>query len=387
MCSFATMNANILIVDDMPDNLRLLMEILKQRSYKVRPALDGFHALNAAHSEPPDVILLDAILPGMDGYQVCEQLKADCRTSDIPVIFISALNSVFDKVKAFSLGAVDYISKPFQAEEVLARVETHLTMRKLQQDLQQEIGRRKQVEEQLRERNQQLLETNASKDKFFSILAHDLRSPVGMLLEMYDVILENIEQITKEKLMRLLHIEHDTAHRLMDLLENLLAWARSQQKTIEFSPQPLDLRELITANMMLLSPKAQKKQICLNNQVQQPLVVAADRQMLNSVVANLLSNAVKFTGSQGSVNISAAPNERQIEVSVADTGIGIPPEIVPTLFRIDAVPFRRSGTANESSAGFGLVLCKEFVERHGGRIWIESDSGKGTTVRFTLPVS
>lgn len=379
-----SMKANILVVDDTPDNVRLLMEILGERGYKTRPALDGPHALATTHAEPPDLILLDIIMPKMDGYQVCEQLKADERTRDIPVIFISALNRVFDKVKAFSVGAVDYITKPFQAEEVLARVETHLALRNLQKNLQQEIARRKQSEEELRKLYQQLQEANASKNKFFSIIGHDLRGPVGTLRELNEIIVENSECYSKDEIIKMMLVQRDSTNNLFALLENLLTWARSQQEMIKYQPQRINMMTIVTSNIALLTSKGAQKEITLRNGIEEKIFVYADYHMVNTVVRNLLSNALKFTQPQGTIDISATQNGRYVEVAVSDTGTGIPEECLAQLFRIDA-RFKRLGTANEQGTGLGLILCKEFVERHGGRIWVESEVGRGTIVRFTLP--
>ena len=168
--------ANILLVDDTPDNLRLLMGIFGERGYDIRVASSGSLVLKPVKAVSPELILLDVKMPDLDGDTVCERLKSDERTRDIPVIFINALSDVRDKVKGFAVGGVDYIIKPFQAEEVLARVETHLALRHLQKTLQEEIHKRSAAEEGLRELNQQLQETNRSKHKSFSIIAHDLRN-------------------------------------------------------------------------------------------------------------------------------------------------------------------------------------------------------------------
>jgi signal transduction histidine kinase len=367
------------------------MGILGDRGYTIRLASDGLHALTTIRAEPPDLILLDIIMPEMNGYEVCEQLKAGEDTRDIPILFISALNKVSEKVKAFSVGGVDYINKPFQPEEVIARVETHLALRNLQKSLQKEVVRRQQAEEeqrvlnaQLQEANQQLREANASKNKFFSIIAHDLRSPLGTFRELSHLLVENIQHYEKDELIRMMRTQRDSANRLYGLLDNLLTWARSQQQHIEYHPQKIDLQSLIMGNVMLLSPDAAQKHITLNNSIQEKMFVYADSHMLNTVVLNLLSNALKFTKPQGNIEVSATSNGQYVEVAVSDTGIGIPVEYLSKLFRIDTT-YRQTGTANERGTGLGLILCQEFVERHGGRIWMGSDAGKGTTVKFALP--
>jgi len=382
------MKAEILIVDDTPDNLRLLMGILTKQDYNVRLAPNGRRALSTTQTAPPDLILLDIRMPDMNGYEVCEQLKVDERTRDIPVLFISALNGAFDKVKAFSVGGVDYITKPFQPNEVLARVETHLSLRNLHKSLQQEVARRTQTEEELREINQQLKVANACKDRFFSIIAHDLRSPFSGLIGLIETVVENIDSYSQDKIARLLTLQHDAAKNVYNLLENLLSWSRIQRGIFEYHPQQVDMARIVAQNVALLMPNAEQKKITLVNSVRssadESLFVCADFNMVNTVIRNLLSNAMKFTEADGTVEISAAQNERVVEVSVSDTGIGISAKYIAKLFRINE-QYRRKGTANEPGTGLGLILCKEFVEQHGGRIWVESDVGKGSTFRFSLP--
>ena len=388
-----TRKGKILIVDDTPDNLRLLMSVLTERGYDVRPASNGSLALKMVQATLPDLILLDIKMPGMDGYNVCSQLKADKRTYDIPVIFISALTEVMDKVKGFSLGGVDYITKPFQAEEVLARVETHVTLRKLQKrlqekntQLQQEIVKREQAEEGLRSLNQRLEEVNASKDVFLSIVAHDLRNPLGALRELPGLILENIDLYSKDDIVKMTTIQKDAAENLWALLENLLTWSRVQRGVIKYNPQPTNIAEIVSRNVNLLLPGAERKQIALETSLPNELWGYADYHMTDAVIRNLLSNALKFTNIYGTVNVSAVQKEECVEVSVSDTGIGIKEEYLSKLFRID-VKYKREGTAHEPGTGLGLILCKEFVKKHGGEIWVESEAGKGTTFRFTLPIA
>lgn len=385
------MRANILIVDDTPDNLRLLMGILNTQEYEVRPASNGFHALSTAHMEPPDLILLDIRMPEMDGYEVCERLKADPRTREIPVLFISALNGTLDKVKAFSVGAVDYITKPFQPEEVVARVETHLSLRRLQQRLQkdnsqlrQEITRRKQAEEELRSLNQQLQEANASKDTFFSIIAHDLRSPFMGLIGLTEAIVENFDLYPPDKVKALMSRLHLSSKRLYALLTNLLTWSRLHRGLMEYEPEEIRIDGIVTHNVRLFASNAEQKQIALTNLVPEKTAAYADNKMVDMVIRNLISNALKFTEAGGTIEISAQKNQNVIEIAVSDTGIGMNQAYLDTVFHIDA-RCSRAGTAGEEGTGLGLILCKELVEKNGGNISVESEVGNGSTFRFTLP--
>jgi len=374
----------ILVVDDTPANLRLLTGLLTERGYTVRPAPNGALALGFVRSTPPDLILLDIKMPGMDGYEVCKQLKADERTRDIPVIFISALNEVVDKVKGFEVGGVDYITKPFQPDEVLARVKTHLTLRNLQKSLQQEIIKRKQAEEDLRELNQQLRKANASKDKFFSIIAHDLRSPFTGLIGLTGAIMETIDIYSKDKIKEKIGRLHTFSEKVYDLLTNLLAWSRLQRGIMEYEPEEISLVNIAERNVYLFASDAEQKRIMLRNQVPKGMMAYADRKMVDTVIRNLISNALKFTDADGTIEVSTRQDENSVEIAVSDTGIGMSQEGINNLFQID-VKYTRAGTAGEEGTGLGLILCKELVEKNEGTIQVESEVGKGTTFTFTLP--
>jgi len=392
------MKAEILVVDDTPDNLRLLIEMLGAQGYKVRPASDGPYALSTARAAPPDLILLDIKMPGMDGYEVCEQLKTDECTRDIPIIFISALNEVFDKVKGFSIGAVDYITKPFQAKEVLARVETHLTVWRLQQhlqeqntQLQQEIEKREEAEEELRvlnhqlkETNQQLQEANASKDKFFSIIAHDLRNPFNVLLSLTEMLIEEFDFYSKDKLKKRLSQLHSSSKKVYALVANLLEWSRLERGLMECEPQKLVLADIVEKNVRLFASVGEQKQIILRNLVPHGTTAHTDYKMIDTVMRNLISNALKFTPAGGTVEVSLQrQDETLVEIAIADTGIGMSQENIDTLFRIDKKSSRK-GTANEEGSGLGLILCKELAEKNGGRIHVNSEVGKGSRFIVSL---
>jgi two-component system, sensor histidine kinase and response regulator len=355
--------SNILIVDDIPDNLRVLGGILKDEGYKIRPVLNGDLALQVAEKEKPELILLDIMMPGMNGYEVCLRLKANPRLKDIPVIFISALNDTDDLVKAFESGGVDYITKPFQAAEVSIRVATHLKICR---------------------QNAELRELNATKDKFFSIIAHDLRGPIGNMLSISEMISEK-GQVDEETLYKFLELQKELSQETLQLLENLLIWARSNTNRIEFEPVMLDLNCLIKESIEGIKLQALKKNISISDLTSATCEAFADENMIRLILRNLLSNAVKFTPKGGKVSVSVNSGiDQSTIISVEDTGIGIPSEMMDKLFRID-VNNKRYGTEGETSNGLGLLLCKEFVEKHGGKIWAESDEGKGSVFSFSIP--
>ncbi len=373
------MQANILVVDDTRDNLRLLSNILTEQGYLVRPVSLGARAVAGARAKPPDLILLDIMMPDMDGYAVCEALKADERTRDIPVIFISALHETFDKVKAFSIGGVDFITKPFQPEEVLARVETHLTLRNMQKSLQAEISERKRVEEALRE-------VNASKDTFFSIIAHDLKSPFTALLGYVEFAIQYLDETSKEEMREYLTQIKTSTESVYALLENLLTWSRLQRGVMEHHPEHVPLYKMVEHVVPIFISNAKQKQITLRSSVPNEISVYADVNMIYTVIRNLISNALKFVNAGGSIEITARQGTEYVEVSVSDTGVGIPEDALSKLFRIET-KLTTVGTAGEKGTGMGLSLSHDLVEKNGGTLEVESEVEKGATFRFTLPSS
>ena len=240
-------------------------------------------------------------------------------------------------------------------------------------------------EQKIKEQNQELTELNTSKDKFFSIIAHDLRGPLGGLMGLTELMADETKQFTPEQNKELkLTLSHSTRN-IYTLLENLLEWSQIQQGNIAFSPQMLDLRKLVNDCMKSVAESAEKKAIEIVTDIPAETKVFADINMLQTTIRNLATNAVKFTQHRGTVTISfnVADNGSAI-ISVKDTGIGMSKKLLDDLFKLD-VDTRRKGTNGEPSTGLGLLLCKEFVEKHGGNLWVESEEGKGSEFNFSIP--
>ncbi len=635
-------NATILLVDDQPKTVSALCEYLRLCGFTATIVENGESALKSVGERKPDIIILDVLMPGMDGFETCRQLKEHEDTRGIPVIFVSAYTEIIDKLKGFEVGGVDYVAKPFEHGEVLARIAAHLRVRNLQKNLQennvrlqQEIEQRIQVEEALREsreqfktifenapvminsydktgksqlwnkecerrlgytkeeilayhdplsllypdtsirdqvmadifeadgvfreynvtgkdgtnliqlwanfrlpgsviicvghditerklteetlresqqytrniiessldmiiavdkerrivefnraaeetfgyrkeelvgknisilyaeqdeffeihqvmltekqfiqevfntrkngevfpclvsasilydtqnepigymgisrditelkhaqakllaaheelkeKNEELRQLNASKDKFFSIISHDLKNSFGTLLGFAELITENIEYYSKDKTKTFVSRIHSSAENLYALLENLLTWSRIQRGVMACLPELRELSVIVNRNINLFAPEAERKQIVLQSSIQEKTFVYADYSMVDTVIRNLISNALKFTSGGGSVSITSADHDDLYrEISVSDTGIGIPEEVLPKLLRIDT-HYTHTGTAGEKGTGLGLILCKELVEQNGGSLWVKSVVGKGTTFTFTLP--
>jgi len=235
------------------------------------------------------------------------------------------------------------------------------------------------------DQNIALQELNATKDKFFSIISHDLKGPLNSLTSFSGLLINHTDALSKEDIQMLAKDLDKSVKNLFALLENLLEWSRSQTGNIEFKPEPFDLGAVMEENRALLQNQAQNKKITLQNTNQAKIPVRAHKHSINTVIRNLVSNAIKFTPEGGSVTLSAQVARQQVKVSITDTGVGMSPEIVSKLFRIDT-KHSTKGTADEKGTGLGLILCKEFIEKNGGRIGVESEPGKGSVFFFTLPL-
>lgn len=352
----------ILLVDDNVKNLQVLGTLLEGK-YRTAVAKDGLKALKFVEEMLPDLILLDIMMPEMDGYTVCQKIKASDKIRDIPIILLTAKTDAEDIVKGFEAGAVDYVTKPVHKEELLARIKTHLTLQQTRKELKM---------------------INQTKDKFFSIIAHDLRSPFSGFLEFTQILLQDFDDFDREEIKEYLFELQKSSKTMYALIENLLTWARLNQGLIQFTPQHVILHELIEQTIELFSFRALQKKIALINQVDRNITAFLDSNIISTVLRNLISNALKFTFADGTIKISAHEDNKYIHIAFSDTGIGMSDDDLLKLFRID-VKFFNIGTERETGTGLGLILCKELIEKHGGAIWAESTVGEGTTFRFSLP--
>jgi signal transduction histidine kinase len=353
----------ILIVDDTPANLLVMAKTLENEGYEMRFSEDGASALAIVKKASFDLILLDVMMPKMDGFEVCQHLKADPTTANIPVIFITAKTDVDSIVRGFTVGGVDYVTKPFQVEELRARVGTHLS---------------------LRLREQELRQLNATKDKFIGILAHELKIPLGGIKGFITLLDEQFEQFSVADIRENIRLTRDAIENVFALIENLLNWSSLQMGPVVFRPSIFELCEVLTGIIRECEDSAIHKHIALDFQSKGELWVQADVEMVESIVRNLIANAIKFGRKDGLARVLAAEREEDILVTVEDDGSGIAAEDVPKLFRLDT-EVKQIGTYGEVGTGMGLILAKGYVDRHGGRIWLESEIEKGTKVFFTLP--
>ncbi len=353
----------VLLVDDMPKNIQAAAAILSKEGYDIAFDEDGESALRHVREMKFDLILLDIMMPGMDGYETCRHLKADTETGRIPVIFLTARTDIDSIVKGFEVGAADYVTKPFNESELLARVRTHLKL--------------KQADTQLRE-------LNAAKDKFFSIISHDLKGSFNALGLGFDLLIDDYDKLSEDKKKNLLESMKTNCQNTFDLLNNLLTWSRSRTGNISCEPEIFDIREIVSEAIFISENAAENKNIRIINEIEEETLCYADMDMMRTVIRNLLANAVKYTKSEGTVTISAKDRADELEISVSDTGVGIRAETMQKLFRID-VKHSTPGTAKEEGTGLGLNLCKDFAEKNNGKIGVESEVGKGSRFYFTCP--
>ena len=249
-----------------------------------------------------------------------------------------------------------------------------------------DITQRKQIEEDIKHKNAELQRLSEDKDILMSILAHDLITPFNSMLGFLDLLSENLREYDVDTLENYISIVNNSAKGAFNLLNDILLWTRSQSGAIPFEPKIFNLKSSIEDVKDFLKPNANSKNITINIDESDKTVVFADVDMLNTILRNLISNAIKFTDSGGIVNISSERTESDILVTISDNGIGIAPNILPRLFDTTKL-YSTRGTANEKGTGFGLMLCKKFVEEHGGEIWAESELSKGSKFKFTLPLN
>ena len=247
-----------------------------------------------------------------------------------------------------------------------------------------DITKRIQHQNALKKSEKELKRLNATKDKFFAIIAHDLRNPFNQLLSFTELIYENIYEYSFEELKEYIGLLNKSAKNGFSLLENLLEWARSQSGKKEFNPQNFDIKTLIKKNINILKPTADNKKIEIISELTENLNTYSDYNMINTVLSNLISNAIKFTNINGKITLNAIEKENNIQILIKDNGVGLSEKDINKLFKID-IHHSTKGTNNESGTGLGLILCYEFIKLNNGKIWVESKVSEGSTFYFTLP--
>lgn len=379
------MNKNIILaVDDQPNNLKVIAGVLGDE-YQLSIANNGHNALKILDKLVPDLILLDIMMPGMDGFEVCHEIKLRPQLKDIPVIFLTAKTEISDIVKAFEAGAVDYIFKPFNPLEVKARVNSQLQLFHASRQLKELNYKLAVSQQELELTNVKLEMLNKQKDKFFSVIAHDLKTPFNNVIALTGLISESLASKEQESLLEYVTMLRNTTDKAMDLLMNLLEWAKSQTGNLKFTPGLIQPISIIQDVLAIYQESIRAKSLIVKFDCNPDYEFFGDQPMIATVLRNLLGNAIKFSLAGGVIYLKVNRlADGSTQFSVKDFGIGISSDLLPLLFVLGANT-GRPGTRGEPSSGLGLMLCKDFVERHGGSITVESAEGKGSEFSFTIP--
>ena len=406
--------ATILVVDDTRANLRLLVEILSKQGYHVRPAMNGDRALAAAQADPPDLILLDIMMPDPDGYEVCARLKADEQTRQIPIIFLSALNEVFDKVKAFSVGGVDYITKPFQVEEILARVETHLALRQLQkrleaknQQLEQEISERRRANEALQQTLQELKATQTQlieSEKMAALgglvagVAHEINNPVGFSITAASVLegetktllkIYEADNLTRSDLADYLDTAQESSQLILrnlqqaaELIKNFKQVAVDQTS---LDKRTFNLKSYLEDTVYNLKPKLKKTTHTLSVNGDETITMTSYPGAIAQIATNLVMNSITHAypnEEAGNLRFDVSQNQGKVTIHYSDNGIGIHAKHLAQIFDPFFTTARHRG-----GSGLGLHIVYNLVtQKLQGHIRCESTPSEGTHFILDLPI-
>lgn len=382
MHSSASFSASILIVDDEPNNLKVLHGLLTQYGYDVRAVRDGKTALEAAQSLLPDIILLDIRMPEMDGYEVCNRLKANKATRDIPVIFISALNHVTDIVQAFQVGGVDHISKPFQFAEVLARIENHLTILHQKQQI---IEQNNQIEAMHKREQERFRQITHMQEQFVQAATHDLKNPLTIIRGSADIMMRFDEVRSNRHLRECADNIIESAKGMTELVTSMLDLLR-MQASLSLNLQPVKFRHFLETQSQRHLVSAESREIQLSiAPSSEDAYVYIDELMMIRVIDNLISNAIKYSPNGTKIELRLKTTEKHLILEVEDEGFGVAQGDLENLF----TPFYRAkkqdGERIIEGTGLGLAIIKEILEQHHGRIELDSQLGKGSTFRVFLP--
>lgn len=401
----------ILAVDDTLTQLKTLSSILTGNGFKVRPAISGALALNAVKQKKPDLILLDITMPGMNGYEVCERLKADEDTREIPIIFISAMDNVQDKVKAFKMGGVDYITKPYQIDEVLMRVQIHLTISEMQKSI---VERNKKLEEtlaKLKQAQSKLVQSEkmASLGLLMAGIAHEINNPINFISGGLNSLALNFQEI-KEVLSVVNKLEMDKdnskwiqeiintkdkvdletiedeigflfksinngTQRATEIIKSMLSFIRTSKSNFE----EYDLHKGLDSSLIMLQSKLKNKIEVVKNYGKIPLVQCNSGQ-INQVLLNILLNAVQAIEEKGEICIFSSTEKNMVIIEISDNGKGITEEEKQNIFD----PFYTTKAVGKGT-GLGLSISYSIIENHGGSVECESSPGKGSTFIIKLP--
>lgn len=361
----------ILIVDDIHANVLLLQAILKHNQYKTITANSGLECLKKLQEEKPDLLLLDIMMPGMNGYEVAQRAKQNPDTKDIPIIFVTALNDPTHIVEGFKNGCNDYVSKPFNREEILTRISHQLSL----------VASKRIILRQTEE----LQDAIKGRDRLYSVIAHDLRSPLGSMKMALNMLIESInpDDIGGD-LYEILSSADETAEELFTLLDNLLKWTKSRLGKLNVVFQDIDFYQIIAGVVDIMSPIASLNHITIKLGSECSAIVNADIDMVKTILRNLIINAIKFSHDGDSIDVNTYIDGNNAVCEVVDHGMGISEEHQEILR--NEMSLTTQGARQEEGSGLGLQLCREFVLRNHGQFWFKSVYEQGSTFYFSFPI-
>lgn len=340
------------------------MLMVENAGYKVHGTDKPEDSLALIKARKPDIVLLDIDMPELDGYSICAELKANSALKEIPVIFISALVNTNDKVEAFQRGGVDYITKPFAEEEVIARIDAHLSIKR-SRDRMARINRNLRI--------------------IFSVISHDLRNPFVGLLSFPEIVAADVP-MSGDELRELAECSLDQARSTLSMLDEMLEWARAQSNAVDMSLEAIDLQELADRVTDQAYMWAHAKEICIVNTIPEGLHAHADEKILSTVLRNLLSNAIKFSSKSGEIRIRTKQTEAGIELTVSDDGIGMSEKQIEELLSTTKVT-PRIGTNSEQGTGIGMMLSQMLLQDMESRLTISSQPDRGSDFTIHLKMA
>ena len=361
----------ILVVDDVMSNVLLLKILLTNEKFQVLTANNGTTCLKVCKEQHPDLVLLDVMMPDISGFDTAVELKKDPDTADIPIIFLTALNSPSDLVHGFQVGANDFLSKPFNKEELIMRVMHQISL----------VAAKRIIVQ----KNIELKRTISNRDKMYSVIAHDLRSPMASIRMVLNLVVQTVSpEAIGPEMFYLIDKANKETEETHDLLDNLLKWTKSQTGRLNVAFQEFEISDVVTGVADIFSLIAETKKIKLTTEYhEEGLKVRADKDMRNTVLRNFLSNAIKFSNEGSSIEIVVCRKDNFAKVGVRGHGGGIAADRIDSIFRKGETT---CGTNNEEGSGLGLQLCKDFAVKIGGDVMVESVLGEGSTFSALVPL-
>ena len=361
----------ILVVDDVVSNVLLLKTLLASEKFQICTASNGYECIEKTKSERPDLILLDVMMPELDGFDTATILKKDSETSDIPIIFITAFNTPSHLVRGFQVGASDFITKPFNRNELIMRVMQQLSL----------VCARRIIIRQ----NEELTRVISNRDKMYSVVAHDLRSPMASIRMVLNLVVNAVSpDVIGAEIFSLIEKANKESEETYNLLDNLLKWTKSQTGRLNVVYQDFELSDVIPGVVDIFVMIAETKHIRFNcNLGTERLTVHADNDMLKKVIRNFISNAIKFSNENSTIDITVQRCGDFAKIGVRDHGVGISADRIERLFHSGETTY---GTSSEEGSGLGLMLCKDFAIKNGGDVEVESVLGEGSTFSVLVPL-